>query len=218
VNFRRLRTGLGLVAFLVVATVGAGVAQVNPNAPPPPPLPNATMSSTSVPATPQATFAPAAAQATAVPGVIPTPAPALSPSPSPRPRRGHRAAPEGTPSPDATDTPEPPQFDTLDGIWEIEVQRVGKRLALYEHFSIQQKGSVLSGYWEHAPHKTRTPLTGSFDGRVVQISAKTDDGATATFSGYVETMSDMVGIRHLSATDPGTAFTAQHRKKEGSKI
>jgi len=216
VNFRRLRTGLGLVAFLVVATVGAGVAQVNSNAPPPPPLPNATTAPTSVPATPVATFAPAAVQATAVPGVIPTPVPALSPSP--RPRRGHRAAPEGTPSPDATDTPEPPQFDSLDGIWEIEVQRIGKRLALYEHFSIVQKGSVLSGYWEHAPHKTRTPLTGSFDGRVVQISAKTEDGATATFSGYVETMSDMVGIRHLSATDPGTAFTAQHRKKEGSKI
>jgi hypothetical protein len=215
VNFRRLRTGLGLVAFLIVATVGAGVAQVN-NAPPPPPLPNATTPPTSAPATPQATFAPAAVQATAVPGLIPTPAPALSPSPGPR--RGHRAAPSGTPSPDATDTPEPPQFDSLDGIWEIEVQTVGKRLALYEHFSIVQKGSVLSGYWEHAPHKTRTPLTGSFDGRIVQISATTEAGATATFSGYVETMSDMVGIRHLSATDPGTAFTAQHRKKEGNKI
>ena len=35
---------------------------------------------------------------------------------------------------------------------------------------------------------------------------------TVTFSGYVETFSDMVGLKHVG-NDTGVAFTAQHRKK-----
>jgi hypothetical protein len=206
VNFRRLRTGLGLVAFFLVAAAGASVAQVgtNPNAPPPPPLPvinqNATNPSTSTPL-------PAAAPAV-------TAAPLASPSPAARPRRGHKA-PASTPSPDVTDTPAPPEFKTLDGIWEIELQPIGHRLANYQHFSIVQTGNTLSGYWEHDPNRTKSPITGTFDGRLIQISADVK-GGTVTFGGYVENMGDIVGMQHLAPGDVGIAFTAQHRKKEKS--
>ncbi len=205
-NFRRLRTGLGLVAFFLVAAAGASVAQVgtNPNAPPPPPLPvinqNATNPSTSTPL-------PAAAPAV-------TAAPLASPSPAARPRRGHKA-PASTPSPDVTDTPAPPEFKTLDGIWEIELQPIGHRLANYQHFSIVQTGNTLSGYWEHDPNRTKSPITGTFDGRLIQISADVK-GGTVTFGGYVENMGDIVGMQHLAPGDVGIAFTAQHRKKEKS--
>jgi hypothetical protein len=207
VNFRRLRTGLGLVAFLIVATAGAGVAQLgpNPNAPPPPPLPNANPNATS-----QSTSAPTAGPATSAPAVA---TPVASPSPTGRPRRGHKAEPAETPSPDATDTPEPPAFKTLDGIWEIELQPIGHRLATYQHFSIVQTGNTLSGYWEHQPRLTKTPITGTFDGRLIQISAPVT-GGTVTFSGYIENMGDMIGMQHLTPGDAGIAFTAQHRKKE----
>jgi hypothetical protein len=210
VNFPRLRTGLGLVAFFLVAGAGAGVAQVgtNPNAPPPPPLPvinqNATTAATSAPVSPSSTPAPAV-----------TAAPLASPSPEARPRRGHKAAPSGTPSPDATDTPAPPEFKTLDGIWEIELQPIGHRLANYQHFSIVQSGNTLSGYWEHDPNRTKSPITGTFDGRLIQISADVK-GGTVTFGGYVENMGDIVGMQHLAPGDVGIAFTAQHRKKEKS--
>jgi hypothetical protein len=207
VNFPRLRTGLGLVAFFLVAAAGASVAQVgtNPNAPPPPPLPvinqNATNASTSTPL-------PYAAPAV-------TATPLATPSPAARPHRGHKAAPSGTPSPEATDTPAPPEFKTLDGIWEVELQPIGHRLATYQHFSIVQTGNTLSGYWEHDPNRTKSPITGTFDGRLIQISADVK-GGTVTFGGYVENMGDMVGMQHLAPGDVGIAFTAQHRKKEKS--
>ncbi len=206
-NFPRLRTGLGLVAFFLVAAAGASVAQVgtNPNAPPPPPLPvinqNATNASTSTPL-------PYAAPAV-------TATPLATPSPAARPHRGHKAAPSGTPSPEATDTPAPPEFKTLDGIWEVELQPIGHRLATYQHFSIVQTGNTLSGYWEHDPNRTKSPITGTFDGRLIQISADVK-GGTVTFGGYVENMGDMVGMQHLAPGDVGIAFTAQHRKKEKS--
>ena len=233
-NFRRLRTGLGLVAFLTIATAGAGVAQLgtNPNAPPPPPLPNinpnAGSQSTNAPV-PGPSLSPNAVQSAIVPaGPSPVPtalataapptvtgSPTPAPSPSGRPRRGRKAAPSGTPSPEASDTPAPPEFKTLDGVWEIELQPIGHRLANYQHFSLVQTGSSLSGYWEHNPNRTKTPITGSFDGRLFQVNAAVT-GGTVNFSGYIENMADMVGMQHLTAGDAGIAFTAQHRQKEKS--
>ncbi len=199
-TFRRLRLGFGLVAFLAAASAAfAQTGGTNPNAPPPPP----------VPGPPVTTPAPAV---TAAPAVTSPPVP--SPSPLQRGRKSAPGAPKPTPSAEPTDTPEPPQFSTLDGIWEIEIQPIGQRLAKYEHFNVVQKGSSLTGYWEHDPHKTRTPITGTYDGRLIQIIAKDDAGNTTTFSGYVETFADMVGIKRTSDKDPGVAFTAQHRKKD----
>jgi hypothetical protein len=187
VNFPRLRLGIGFAIVLGIATATAGLAQYTPITPGTP-APNITAAPTDTPL----------------------------PAPSGGPRRGRRAPrpqSSGTPNPDASDTPEPPQFDTLDGIWEVEVQPLGKRLAKYTHLGITSTGADVSGYWEHDPHKTRSPLTGTFDGRLISLSVALPNGNTATFSGYVESFGDMVGLFRTSDADPGTAFTAEHRKK-----
>jgi hypothetical protein len=90
---------------------------------------------------------------------------------------------------------------------------MGKRLALYSHISIATTGADIKGYWEHDPHKTRSPMTGTFDGRLISMTIELPDGSKPSFNGYVENFADMVGIFHASDTDAGTAFTAQHRKK-----
>jgi hypothetical protein len=147
------------------------------------------------------------------------PLPAATPSPNPdasgRPVRGHHGGKSSTAAtPEPTDSPVPPQFSTLDGIWEVELQPPLRKNAVYEHFSLVQTGSALTGYWEHDPHKTHTPVTGTFDGRLISISATRDDGTTVSFTGYVESFGDMVGLMRAGPRDPGTSFTAEHRKKE----
>ena len=141
--------------------------------------------------------------------------PAPTASPSPGPRRGKRAAgqPGGVDTPPPTSTPEPPQFDTLDGIWEVELQPVGRRLATYTHLSITTTGANITGYVQAGPKSSKAPMTGTFDGRLISMTATMPDGSTATFNGYVETFADMVGLYRTSDKDQGTAFTAEHRKR-----
>jgi hypothetical protein len=214
VNFRRLRLGIGLAIGLSIATAAVGLAQTAPL--PPPPAPSGAGTAAPVFTTPSATAAPSV-----VPTFFATAAPTIAPvaTSSPAgPRRGRRApgpaASGPSPSPAPSDTPEPPQFSTLDGIWEIELQPLGKRLATYSHLSIAITGAAINGYWEHDPHKTRSPMTGTFDGRLISMTVKLADGTTPSFSGYVENFADMVGIFKSSDKDVnGTAFTAQHRKK-----
>jgi hypothetical protein len=168
-------------------------------------------------ATANAGFAQNAADAqTPAPGLTP----AASPSPTGGPRRGRRAAPSGSPSPNASpsNTPEPPQFSTLDGIWEVEAQPIGRRLATYTHLSINTTGADINGYYQTTGKKgTKYPMTGTFDGRLISMSVNMPNGQTLTFNGYVETFADMVGLYRTSDKDPGTAFTAQHRKKQRSQ-
>jgi hypothetical protein len=200
VNFSRLRLGIGFAVVLGIATATAGLAQYNAN--------------------PDAPISPTAG--TPAPNV--TAAPTLAPTAPPTggPKRGRRAPgpPNATPKPEASQTPEPPQFTTLDGIWEVEMQPIGKRLATYTHFGITSTGANISGYWETVPSRrkgkntSRIPMTGTFDGRLISLSVAMADGNTATFTGYVEGFSDMVGIFRSSDKDTnGTAFTAEHRKK-----
>jgi hypothetical protein len=158
VNFSRLRLGIGFALALAIASVTAGLAQT-----------------TGAPATP----APGAVTATPAGAAIPATgtgtAPAAAPSPvataSSGPRRGRRApgtpGPSTSASPAPSDTPVPPQFSTLDGIWEVEMQPLGKRLAVYSHLSIAVTGSTINGYWEHNPGRTRSPMKGTFDGRLI---------------------------------------------------
>jgi hypothetical protein len=222
VNFSRLRLGIGFVVVLGIATATAGLAQLGSNPGAPVPLATAPPNVTAPPTAAPTAAVPAAAPTAAVPAAAPTtaaPAETSSPAPSGRPRRGHRApspASSGSPGPTPSDTPEPPQFTTLDGIWEVEMQPIGKRLATYTHLDITATGANITGYWEHdakAKKKLRVPLTGTFDGRLIALSATLQDGSTATFSGYVEGFSDMVGLFRTNDKDPGTAFTAEHRKK-----
>ncbi len=142
--------------------------------------------------------------------------PAPSASPSGRPTRGHRArpAPSGSPSAEPSETPEPPQYTTLDGTWEIELQPPLQRLADYSYMTIASVNGKLTGVWVHGAKRTHSPMTGTFDGRLIAMSVTLADGSTATFDGYAENFDNMVGMYRTSDKDPGLAFTGQHRKKQ----
>jgi hypothetical protein len=85
---------------------------------------------------------------------------------------------------------------------------------VYSHLSITQKGDALTGTWVRND-KQKLPLTGTFDGRLFKLTATGPNNATWTFSGYAENFGDMVGmLTSADPKDPGTPFTASHRKKE----
>jgi hypothetical protein len=179
---------IALAALAVLALGGTAVAQVAPLG----------QSATPAPTTPTA---------------APTAAPAASASPAPSGRRGRRGA-APSPEPSASESPEPPQFSTMDGVWEVQLQPLtGNGRAVYSHFYVTQKGDQLSGTWLRENNQ-KVPFTGTFDGRLFKLSST--DGKTAwTFAGYAENFSDMVGL--LQTADPkdkGTPFTASHRKKD----
>jgi hypothetical protein len=151
--------------------------------------------------------------------VGPTP-PGASPAPTPvptgGPRRGRRAprpAASGSPGATPSETPEPPQFTTLDGTWELELQPPLQRLADYSYLSIVAKGANLTGTWVHGAKQIHSPMTGTFDGRLISMTVTLPDGSSANFAGYVENFDNMVGMYRTSDKDPGTAFTGEHRKK-----
>ena len=182
------------------AQVGASASQVPPPTPPPPgggPTPSILIG-TPVPAY--------------TPPTIVTPTPAPSPG-------GRRHRPEPSPSASASETPEPPQFSTMDGVWEVAVQPVGQR-TIYSHLYLTQKADQLSGTWVRNG-KEKIPFTGTFDGRLFKLTAVAGS-VTYTLNGYVENFSDMVGL--LTANPPPTAdargvgFTAAHRKASKDKV
>jgi hypothetical protein len=139
-----------------------------------------------------------------------TPAAAESPDAGRRGRRGRGDTPSPGPSP--TDTPEPPQFSTLDGVWEVAFQPLTGARTIYSHLYVTQVGNELKGTWRRDA-KTVVPFTGTFDGRLLKLSA-TDGTITYTFSGYEENYMDMVGLFSDGDTKhQGTPFTAAHRKR-----
>ncbi len=205
---------LALVGIAILALSGTAVAQVaQPGpagpavTPPPPPAPNG---NAPTPGTLIGTPAPAGAP-TFNPTVAPLPAAAASPAPAGR--RGRRApAASAEPSASPSESPAPPQFQTMDGVWEVQLQPIGGR-TVYSHLAITQKGDALSGTWIRGD-KDRLPFSGTFDGRLFKLTV-TAAGQTYTMSGYAENFGDMVGL--LTGADPkdrGTPFTASHRKKD----
>ena len=156
----------------------------------------------------------AVAQTGPGPAVSPAPA-AASPTPEPRGRGRRASTPAPAPQASASETPAPPQFSTLDGVWEVQMQPLNPigTPTVYSHFYMTQKGNDLSGTWKRA-NNTTVPFTGSFDGRLFALTVK--DGAhTFTLNGYVENFGDMVGLyKTEDPKDQGTPFTASHRKKE----
>jgi outer membrane protein assembly factor BamB len=201
---------LVLVAVAALAVGGTAVAEVGQSGPasqatpPPPPPPNGNV------ATPGTLIGTPVPTAKAAPTI--TPAPAATATPAPAGRRGRRSNPEPAASP--SDTPEPPQFATMDGVWEVQLQPLtGTGRAIYSHFRLAQKGDQITGTWTRENNQN-VPFTGTFDGRLFKLSAA-DGKSTWTFSGYAENNSDMVGL--LQTADPkdkGTPFTASHRKKD----
>jgi hypothetical protein len=188
---------LALVGLSVLAVGGTAAAQVAQPTPPPPPPPNGTLS------TPTA----------AGPVFTVPPAPLASPTAAPK-GRGRRSAPAASPEASPSETPEPPQFQTMDGVWEVVIQPMAKFRPTYQHFFLVQKGDQLTGVWQRDDLKDKLPISGTFDGRLFTLTAK-DAKTTYTMKGYAENFGDMVGL--LTTADPkdkGTAFTAAHRKKE----
>lgn len=202
-NLRQLALAVA-TAVVAVGTAATQVVAQSPNAPPTPPPPGPNASAT--PGTLIGT--PAPATNTAPPVAVP------SSTPAPRGRRGRGAA-SPSPQPSGSESPAPPQFQSLDGVWELEQQPLDSSgRTVYSHLYVTQSGDNVSGTWARANSKQRIPFSGTFDGRLFNFTAK-DGTTTYTMSGYAENFSDMVGL--LKTTDPkdqGIPFTAQHRKKE----
>jgi hypothetical protein len=221
---------LRTMAFAAVALTAVGTSAVSfaqaPGAagtPPPPPVPAAS-SSPLVSSSAQPAPLPSDQAVPTTPGTTPTPTPqpftspseppGASPSPEGRGRRGRRGEGSASPGPSPTETPEPPQFSTLDGVWEVALQPLTGARAVYSHLYITQSGNSLTGTWKRDGKTPALPFTGTFDGRLFKLTV-TDGTATRLLSGYEENYSDMVGL--LSDGDPqhpGTPFTAAHRKRE----
>jgi hypothetical protein len=185
---------LALAGLAALAVGGTAVAQTGPSTqvtPPPVPPANGNV---------------------ATPGILlGTPSPSTSPAPGRRGRRGSSPSPSASPS----DTPEPPQFSTMDGVWEIQLQPLnGSFKTTYSHLFVTQKGDDLTGTWIRE-NNDKVPFTGTFDGRLFKLTATDVKKNTWTLAGYAENFSDMVGLV-IGATpgDKGTPFTASHRKKE----
>lgn len=191
----------GMAAVQVVAQTGPSA----PTTPPPPPPPNG---SVATPGTLIGTPAPA----TAPPSLT---APAASASPAPAGRRGRRSAATPSPEPGPSDTPAPPQFSTMDGVWEVQLQPMtGNGRTVYSHLYVSQKADGLSGTWVR-DNNVKVPFSGTFDGRLFKLTATDAKRNVYTMSGYAENFSDMVGL--LMTADPkdkGVPFTASHRKKD----
>jgi hypothetical protein len=193
---------LGALAVFAVATGTVSLAQTTPG-------PTPTPVASPVVTVPGTTPTPTATDLTA-----PTPLPSFAPAPGGRRARGGPGKPKATPAPDASDTPEPSQFQNLDGVWEIEGQPFGQRNAIYSHLNLIQKDQTLSGTWKRADNHV-LPVSGTFDGRVFHLTATDPLTKTVyTMQGYVENYMDMVGqVVSDSQTIKPLNFTGQHRKK-----
>jgi hypothetical protein len=188
-------------AVSVPAQTGGTAPAASPTAPPPQ---SGTVGGGT--AAPAATLGPPATS----PATITAPPVAPTLTPEPRGRKGGRPPLNATPTPEPSDTPAPPQFSTLDGVWEIEMQTRAK--TFYSHITLKQSGdggTALSGTWVRDEKKI--PVAGTFDGRLFKITA-TDATTDYTLNGYIENFSDMVGL--ITTAGKSTPFTAQHRKKE----
>jgi len=198
-KFARLGFGLIFALALVTGVRSFASSQGAPTPPPPPrPLPTTgTVITTS-------TAAP-----TALPAGVPVPTVQPTLQPTPAGKRGKK----GTPSPEAspTDTPEPPQFASLDGVWEMQLQPLDGARTVYQHLTLKQDGANVTGTWDR-PGMAKVPFTGSFDGRVFKLNIATKPKETI-FTGYAENFGDMVGLID-DGGKAGTPFTASHRKKE----
>ena len=222
-NFRTM--ALTAVALIAWSTSGVSFAQTAPGpqgTPPPPPVPLAS-SSPLISTSPEPGAAPFPEVPAPLPSTTPTPPPAVVPSAGPaepsasaspggrgrHARRGGEAA--ASPSPNPSDTPEPPQFSTLDGVWEVALQPLNGGRTVYSHLYITQQGNTLSGTWRRTGDKGGSPFTGTFDGRLFKL---TFASGTTTLSGYEENYMDMVGLfTDGEPSHQGTPFTAAHRKR-----
>ncbi len=201
-KFARLGFGLVFALSLLTGMRQVAFSQANPT-PPPPPRPNPVATSGTGTPTTTGTPTPATTPAASVPSVQPT----LQPTPAGKGGKKAKPAPEASP----TDTPEPPQFASLDGVWEVQIQPLDGTRTVYQHLTVKQDGANVSGTWDR-PGQAKVPYTGTFDGRIFKLVVATKPKDTI-FTGYAENFGDMVGLID-DGGKAGTPFTASHRKKE----
>jgi hypothetical protein len=197
VPFLNLRTiGISVIGLAAFVTASAGVAQQTLGPVPPPP-PSPILQVTQQPA-------PAAPIYTPPPPNAPIGRPAATQPPASGRIRG-------TPRPGSSgETPGPPQFTNLSGVWEIQLQPGGPQ-TVYSHFLMQQNSdNTITGYWEHG--KEKLPFNGTFDGRQFRLTVA-DGKLQETFAGYEDNFSDMVGLVDMGSGKQPVAFTASHRAK-----
>jgi hypothetical protein len=204
---------VGIAALAVAATTVAQVGASAQQAPPTPPPPNSGP-------TPGVLFG------TPVPAYSPPTIATPTPAPTSAPARGRHRHDSASPAASPSETPEPPQFSSLNGVWEVALQPLNGSRTIYSHLYVTQKGDQISGTWVRAGTGKKglvtAPFTGTFDGRLFKLSG-TDPQISFTLAGYVENFSDMVGM--LTATlatqtgtpAPGIPFTADHRKASKDK-
>ena len=116
---------------------------------------------------------------------------------------------KSTPGPKATPTPPPNDRKGIEGVWELQIQRGAT--TQYEHFSLRQTGTAISGTYLDDGGK-KYPLAGSLDGTAVRIVVSMPDGSTKLLEGRLDGTTDMIGM----FTDPkeSVPFTAAYRPKE----
>ena len=187
-NFRRLGLGLVFAATLAHSLATAGLAHTaRPGVAPPPALPES----------PVARTAPAAAPARRR---------------GHRPRQGRRRRRNRL-----AESPEPPQFDTLDGTWEIEVQPLVAALGqLFAHEHHRDRRLDADRLLDHGVGKRYVACT---DDRHVRRAPDLDDAcscptaARRRSTATSRTSTTWSASSRRTPKDPGTAFTGQHRKK-----
>ena len=160
-----------------------------------------------------------------IPSGIATPLPPLptaTPAPSPptaTPQasgKGRRRGSSATAAPggaQATATPTSPAYSSLDGSWEVQVQKW--EATTYSSFTLKQEGNAVSGTWNL--EGKQLPMTGSYDGRAFHFTVTAPTG-NLDLSGYIENSTDMVGIVDNGKGDHPDqnplAFTAEHRGRK----
>ena len=80
----------------------------------------------------------------------------------------------------------------------------------YSHFKLAQDANGLTGIWRDAKGHTH-PITGSYDGKNFRVIVTMPDKSVISFSGYVDSPTDMVGMADLGKET--VPFTAAHRPK-----
>jgi hypothetical protein len=160
-----------------------------------------------VAATPPPTPPPMAAPATpppATPEPLPLPSGYATPLPETPVLPGHtRPAPAGSP------TAPPDNRKGLEGVWEVQIQRMDK--TEYTHFTLAQQGSTLSGTYRDSAGK-KYPLAGTVDGQSVRLLVSMPDGTTLLLEGRLDGTTDMIGM--LTTPKEQIPFTAGYRPKE----
>ena len=152
----------------------------------------------------------------------PPPIPTATPAPSPptatpqaggKRRRGASATAAPSGAPQATATPTSPAYSSLDGSWEVQVQKYDA--TLYSSFTLKQDGNSVNGTWN--VDGKLLPMSGSYDGRAFHFTATAATG-NVDLSGYIENSTDMVGIVENGKGDHPNqnplAFTAEHRGRK----